>query len=347
MDFTSKFDPTTKVWSGLKFPWPFAPETHISEIIVNGLRKTPQRVVQISADNGAKMTCQDLLVQIIRVAQNLAKVGVKDKDVVSVVCANSFDLMALTNGIIQLGAIVNPMSVEHDVADLVNMFRQTEPILIVCDASVHSKVQEALTKLDNKAKIYVALGEVEDTHSLSELFEPTSMEESYEPGKFLDIPNKTMAILASSGTSGPSKGVCISQDFMLKFYFPSPAPKEVRMLNFSPIFWASAFGSLILATITDETRIVTAKPFTPETFFDIATRFKAVQATTNPPTLTMLLESPLLKTFDKSHLRTFIVMGGMASEALRESFKREFPDSHMMIFYGSTEVSVSMVFAGQ
>lgn len=343
----SEFNFENKVWSGIKCPWPFASDLHISEIVLDNLKKTPQRVVQISADDGTEMNCEDLRLQIVRVAQNLMEIGVKDEDVVGVVCSNSLDLMALTNGIIQLGAIVNPMSVEHSCEDLEHIFRQTVPMLVICDLNVHDKVQRALKQLGNDSPIYTALGNIEGAHPICNLFKATGIEDNYKPQKFSDSASKTMGILSSSGTSGPAKGVRISQTFVLKFHFLLPTPKQIRVLNFSPIFWGSAFGSLILAAITDMTRIVTAKPFTPERFFDLATKFKVVQLSTSPPMLTMLLESPLMQTFDKSHLRIFLSMGGIMSVPLREQFKKEFPESQLINLYGSTEVAVSMTFEGQ
>lgn len=231
-----KFIKETKVWKGIEIPWPFPLESHIGELVINGLKKTPQRIIQISADDGSKMTCDELRLKIIAVAQNLTKLGIKDEDVVGMICANSLNLMAFTNGIIQLGAIVNPMSVEHSKVDLINMFKQTRPMLVICDAGVYEKVNEVLGDLGCGASVYTTISRLPGVPFADELLESDESAEDYQPQKFKDPSMKTMAVLTSSGTTGPAKGVRQSQTYYLKMCALTP-PEEGRSLSFSPIFW--------------------------------------------------------------------------------------------------------------
>lgn len=341
----SVFNPETKVWKGLELPWPFPLDVHISEIVLDGLKKTPKKLTQISADDGTEETCDDLRLKIIRFAQNLKRLGIKDEDVVGVVCSNTVDLMAYVNGIIQLGAIVNPMSVEHSTDDLINMFKQTQPKLVICDSDVYEKVHEALRKLEYNLPIYTARNEIEGVPFADDLLKTTGDEANYQVGKFKNASHKVMAILSSSGSTGPAKGVSMSQTFYLKM--TSLAPKEEnRSLSFSPIFWGSAFGSLILAAITSETRIVTRKPFSVETFLDIASKYKVSYWLMNPPKLTLLLQSPLMEKFDTSNVKTLMALGGIVNEQMRQRVKEIFPKAFFLIFYSLTEVSVTMTFPG-
>lgn len=342
-----KFDAETKVWSGVKVPWPFAMDLHVSELVLDGLMKTPTRNTQISADNGAVETCEELRLKVIRVAQNLQKLGIQDEDVVAVICSNSLDLMAITNGIIQLGAIINPMSIDHSGDDLVNMFSKTKPKLVICDAEIFEKVRGVMQKLKNDSPVFTTVDHLEGIPFADEyFFASTGNEESYKPQKFKNPSLKTMAILTSSGSSGPAKGVCMSQTFFLKMIGSVPST-EFRTLSFSPIFWGSAFGSLIMAALTSETRIVTKKAFTPEVFVDIAVKFNVTHFLMNPPKLTLLLQSPLVNKIDKSKVQMVLSLGGIVSEQIRQKFRETFPNSHFMIFYGLTEVSCTLVFPGQ
>lgn len=212
----SKFDSVSKIWKGIETPWPFPFESHISELVINGLKKTPKRIVQISNDDDTVETCEELLVRIIRFAQNVAALEIRSEDVVAVICENSLELQAFTNGIIQLGAIINPMCVDHSVADLVNMFRETKPKLVICDAAIYEKTRFVLEELNSSAPIYTTISRVQGVSYAEDLFKATGQEESYQAKKFKDPSNKTMAIMTSSGSSGPAKGVCMSQTFFLK-----------------------------------------------------------------------------------------------------------------------------------
>lgn len=334
----SRFDSVHKIWKGVEAPWPFPIGAHVSELVINGLKKTPERIVQISNDDDTVETCEELLLKIIRFAQNLAALEIKNEDVVAVICENSLELQAFTNGIIQLGAIINPMSVNHSKEDLVNMFGQTKPKLVICDALIFEKTKEVLKELKSSAPIYTTVCRVDGAPFADDFFKPTGREDNYQLQKFKDPSNKTMAILTSSGSTGPAKGVCMSQTFFLKACGLIP-PGNCRSLSFSPIFWGSAFGSLITSTLTSETRIVTKKPFSPEVFFDIVTRQKATHWLMNPPKLTLILQSPLVKTVDKSHVQMILNLGGIVTEQMRDWIKQEFPDVYFMNFYGLTEVS--------
>jgi 4-coumarate--CoA ligase len=342
----SKFNAETKVWEGIKVPYPVPFDVHLSELVIKELEKNPNRVIQISYDDESEMTGKELRLKIVRIAQNLKKIGIKDEDVVGVVCENSIDLMAYVNGVLQLGAIVNAMSVDHSHEDLLNMFRDTQPKLVLCDAKAFGKIKSVLNELKLASLIYTTYGEIDEALSARDLMQPTGNEENYKITKFNDPTNKILSILPSSGTTGPLKGVCMSQSFFLKFMSLS-TDQDIRSLSFSAIFWGSAFSSLLLCPITSETRIVTRKPFTPELFIEMARKYKATNLLMNPPKLTLLLNSPLMKTFDVTNIKVVLSLGGIVSTELRKKVKEYFPKAYFLIFYGLTEASCAMTFPGQ
>lgn len=68
----SSFDETTKVGKGEKLEYPYPTGIHISEIILDSLKKRSNRVLQIYDENGAQLTCEELRLKTTRVAQNLS-----------------------------------------------------------------------------------------------------------------------------------------------------------------------------------------------------------------------------------------------------------------------------------
>lgn len=341
------FNEETKVWEGVKIPVSLPSNIHISEITMNELKKNPLRTVQISYDDNTEMNGEELRIKIIRVAQHLRILGIKDRNVVGLVCENSMELMAFVNGIIQIGAIVHPMSVEHSKEDLVDMFGQTKPKLVICDYCIYRRVQAALLELGNSAEILTSYVKARGIVSAEDyLLSFTGDEENYKLTKFKNPSSKILAILPSSGATGPAKCVCISQNFYLKFMalFPKQAG---RSLSFNAIFWGSAFASLVLCPITLETRIVTRQRFTPELFFEIATNFKVTHFLMNPPKLLKILRSPSIDNFDVSNVEMVASMGGTVNEEIRKDMKKFFPNSHFTIIYALTEISCTMTLPGQ
>lgn len=57
----------------------------ITELVLEGLKKSPERILQIHDDDGVSM-------RIISFAQNLLSLGIKSEDVVAVVCVVSSNL---------------------------------------------------------------------------------------------------------------------------------------------------------------------------------------------------------------------------------------------------------------
>lgn len=67
----------------------------------------------------------------------------------------------------------------------------------------------------------------------------------------------------------------------------------------------------------------------------------------NPPKLTLLMQSPLMRTVDTSKVKMVLSLGGIVTEQLRLLFRQTFAKTYFMIFYGLTEVSVTLTFPGQ
>lgn len=179
MKFASSFNPETRVWSGLKVPYAVPVDVHISEIVLDGLERTPDRVIQINYDDESAMTCSELRLKMIRFAQNMKLIGIKEDDVVGVICSNSSNLMAYVNGIIQLGAILNPMFVGHSSSDLVNMFKQTKPKLVICDAEIYDKVSEVMNELQSDAPIYTSVSRIDGVPFIDDFLLKTGREDEY------------------------------------------------------------------------------------------------------------------------------------------------------------------------
>lgn len=339
------FDTKSKVWSGIELSLPFPENVHINKIVLDALSQNLEKVIQISADDGTEMTCEELKLKIVRVALNLTAIGINDGDVIGVVCANSIDLMAFVHGIIQIGAIVHPLYIGLGFSDLTHMLRLTKPKLILCDSEAFGNISQVLRSLDSDAIIYTTTEKFDGVRSSSELLLPVENEDNYEPAVFENPFNKPIVIRSSSGTTGPAKGVIMSQEFFLRLR--SLYPENSRSLNFAPIFWGTGFTLLITTPITLETRIVTIKSFSPETFLDIAMKFKATRWIVDPLKVGELVQSPLMEKVNKSEGKFLMIVGVLIPEKLRKMIREILPTTNLLIGYGLTEISVSATFPGQ
>src|SRR5690349_21048712 len=101
------FDSETKTWFGQNV---VRNESSVSflEIILQSFRLNPEKVFQISDDEGTSLTFAEVEQLSIRVAQNLHRLGVRGGDVVSLLLKNSTFTAPIVFGCFLVGAIVNP-----------------------------------------------------------------------------------------------------------------------------------------------------------------------------------------------------------------------------------------------
>lgn len=333
----SSFDKTTKLWKGPSIPSIYPPNLHISEIILKSLEKTPNRVLQIYYENGAQMTCEELRLKATRVGQNLTKLGIKQGDVIGFNCNNSENLCALLHGCMFIGAIPNPMTPVHDKNDLMHMWNITEPKFVFCDAEVYMKVAEALRDIANRAIICTLIERKDGVIFVDDILATTGIEETFEPVKCKSSEEKLIAILSSSGTSGPQKAVCVSQSLLLErdaFH----QLVEGRFVDFGPIFWTPSFKLFILLPLINGIRIVTRRFGSVENYLEIVEKFKVTHLLAFVIILNKTLQSPLLKTANLSSLKVVLAPGSVLQPYLRLKFKEIFPEKKLVSCYGLSEI---------
>lgn len=337
------FDEETKIFKGEKIPPRFPTDLHISELILASLKKTPDRVIQIYEENGAELSCDELRINAIRVSQNLAKLGIKDGDVIGFDCSNSEHICALVTGCVFLGAVANPMALEHSKDDIVHMWSMTEPKFVFCDAEVYGKVTTALDELENDAIVCTLLERRAGALFLDDILAPTGHEDDYQPIK-CDKPNeKLLALLGSSGTTGPCKAVSLTQFTPLQFVdvLYSDGSKDARMIHFGAIFWAVPYWVFVMISLTNMTRIVTRRPLSTENVLEIVEKFKVELLFLPPSNLKAILTSPLTNSADLSSLKFVSSVGSITHPELRDAFKATFPNKRLYTPYGTTEIVIA------
>lgn len=173
------FNSETKIWKGPTVLYEFSLDTTIGAELLKKLAETPDRVLQISYDDEVTVTCEETRTASIRVAQNLAKLGVKKGDVVGFICRNGSNLPTALYGSIIIGAPVNPLDAGFKRDDIKQIFAQTKPKLVFCDDDVYTTTRDALLELENDATIVTLRGKVDGVSFIEDLLAPTGSEDSF------------------------------------------------------------------------------------------------------------------------------------------------------------------------
>lgn len=347
---TGTFNPQTKIWTGDVGAYKYPLDTYLGEKLLEALDQTPDRVLQINHEEGVELTCAEAKLSSIRVAQNLQRIGIKSDDVIGFVCRNSGNIVPLLYGCVLIGAPVNPVHCLFSKERIMEVFSKTRPKLVFCDYYLFDNVKEALHEIKVNAMIFTLFKKIPVVPHVNELLVPTGAEYHFTPEKFEKrASEKLVAIVCSSETTGPPKGVCMPHTAVLQFTLQHcKTIKKFISLNFSSIYWCTGLIGVLLAPFrAGETRISSIEAFTPELCAKIIEQYRVTVVVLPPLYLISLINSPVSQTGDFSSIILFSCTGAVVSESLREKFKVAFPNKPLLISYGTTEIFIAAIRPGE
>lgn len=164
------YDTETKILSGEKIPQIYHPFASVGEVLLDSLSKTPNKVTQISADDGIEITCQEMSEMMIYFAKNMIKLGCKFGDVVGMVGKNVTYSTPTIFGCFLLGCPTNPLDSISSSAEIASIYAKTEPKIIFCDSNALDVVVEALNIMGRRLKLVSLTDKVAGYSHISEFF---------------------------------------------------------------------------------------------------------------------------------------------------------------------------------
>ncbi|XP_055523863.1 probable 4-coumarate--CoA ligase 1 [Wyeomyia smithii] len=337
-DVYTFYDPATKVWSGTKTPPLLNPNQSLGELILAVLAKTPDSVTQISADSGARVTCAETRLRTVRVAQNLIALGYGQQDVFTMAVRNGELVAPVVFACFALGIPLNTLDATFKRDDLSFMLEKVKPSVVFCDQETLDEMQESIKMANINPVVFVFGEKVDEFRHVEELMIPTNIEEKFVPIHFEDPSTKLAIIVCSSGTTGRSKGVCLSHALCIANIacMLDCRPTDV-LLGFSSLYWLSGVAFLLLGTVSGATRIITRKSFKPSLALDLLERFRVSLAFFPPSAAIAMLKHPRVLKTDFSNLRVLFSGGSMVSADLKQSFEKLVPKANFHVGYGLSE----------
>lgn len=100
--------------------------------------------------------------------------------------------------------------------EMEHMLRITEPKVIFCDADNIARVRKALRTLARVVPIFTFDRKVDGARLIDDLLHETGTENQFLPTVLEDGSRQAAAIICSSGTTGPPKGVSLSHAMLLE-----------------------------------------------------------------------------------------------------------------------------------
>lgn len=347
---TGTFNSITKIWTGNMHKYRYSLDVYLGEKLLEALDATPDRILQINHEEGKELTCEEIKITSIRVAQNLKRLGVQPDDVVGFICRSSSTVISLIYGCVLIGAPVNPLHVSFDKEKIQQMFKQTKPVLVFCDHDLFELTRDSLREMKSNAMIFTLLKKIPVVPHVNELLLPTGSEFCYKAERFdKRASEKLVAIICTSETTGYLKGVCMPHTAVLTYIdLKCRTIKEFRSLNFSSIYLAGGLIGMYLAPFrVGESRISSIQPFNPELCVKLIEQYRVTVLVVQPIFLNALINSPVSSTGNFSSIILFSCVGSVVTENLRERFKQKFPDKPLLISYGTTAQFIASTFPGE
>ena len=221
-----------------------------------------------------------------RVANSLSEIGVKKGDMVCMMLPNCLEYLYVWFGLAKIGAVKVPINTAYKGDLLEYIINNCDAEIIVIDQQYLSRLKFIESGLPRLKKVIICPGA---TGKKSET--PDMKFEDIPYDRLLDSPPTTpmveikhtdpVAILYTSGTTGPSKGVVMSHAHF--YYYSRQAVKYLGLRSDDilytvlPLFHINAQGVTAFGAILVDTQFALGDRFSASKYWDEIKKYNATQ----------------------------------------------------------------------
>ncbi|WP_315766416.1 MULTISPECIES: ATP-dependent acyl-CoA ligase [unclassified Bradyrhizobium] len=316
----------------------FPPSDRIlSTILTRQAERYGERTLLVAGE--ARWTYAQTVAIAAASAQTLIDAGVKRGDRVALMCSNRPEFLQVYLGCAWLGAVAVPINTALRGFQLSHIFRNSRPALLVIEAPFLPAMETVEADAEVPLRTWTIGGAVETKMSSVPL--PTlgagASAAAVRPGD-------TVAILYTSGTTGPAKGVCCPQAQLFWWGIYSARALGIRegdvLFTTLPLFHTNALNAFYQALLNGCTYVLEPK-FSASGFWAAARRHDATVGYLLGAMASMLLAQPGTEHDTKHRLR--VALGGGVPPQIHRPFLERF-GVPLVDGYGSTETNFA--FAG-
>ncbi|ESQ46649.1 hypothetical protein EUTSA_v10000513mg, partial [Eutrema salsugineum] len=286
----------------------------------------------IDSATGRVFTYADVQINSRRIAAGIHRLGICHRDTVMLLLPNSPEFALSFLAVAYLGAVSTAANPFYTEAEISKQAKASAAKMIITKRCYVDK----LTNLENVSIVTVDDGD--DAVSLPDgcvsFTELTQADETELPKPEI-LPEDTVAIPYSSGTTGLPKGVMITH----KGLVTSIAQKvdgENPNLNFTgddviicflPMFHTYAFNSLIMSAMRTGAAILIVARFELNLVMELIQKYKVTVVPVAPPVLLAFAKSPETERYDLSSVRMMISAAATLRKELEDTVRLKFPNA--------------------
>jgi crotonobetaine/carnitine-CoA ligase len=295
------------------------PNENILDLLINTSKKSPNHILFI--ENEKKITRKEFIEKILKIKGGLKKRGLKKGDKVLSILENSYEEIILFFACITSGIIWIPLGSERKGVGLRYIIELTKTKIIF---SQNLKPNNLPKNLFRKIlKINKNLKNLEADENFFNI---------------LDL-SKLSCIIFTSGTTGPPKGVMVSQKMLLTSAYSTGIAADINK-NDKLLLWESLYHigglEIIVLALLENITIIIKKKFSSTNFWTSVRKYKISKLHYLGGILDILLKLKKNKSDKKHNIK--IGFGAGARSDVVTKFKRRF-NIKLREVYGMTEAS--------
>ena len=281
-----------------------------------------------------------------RAAAGMQSLGIKKGDKVAIIMDNSPEFLFAWFGISKLGAIEVPLNTAHKGELLTYMLNQSDSKMVVMHAKYRDRVAAVLPATP-QVKTVILVGE--DGQKQADLHEKvvswadlTDNNGTYTPADV--IWSDPFIIMFTSGTTGPSKGSLMPQNYG---YYMAECVCDVAgysekdcLLNALPLFHGNAQLLSALPALMSGARMVLGEKFSASRFWDDVKTYGCTEFNYIGGILPILMKAEPKPDDADNPLR--IMVGGGAPMDLFDAIEKRFGVT-LIEGYGMSEIGIPLM----
>ncbi|XP_034117008.1 uncharacterized protein LOC117576403 [Drosophila albomicans] len=324
-----------RIWYGKPERTYFSKDQSIGEIIFREMKRHPKLIAQISDTENTILTRQELLLNSMRVASFMRKMGMVQTDIVGIIARNTTHMFAVAYGCFFNGIAFHSLNINYDESTIKKLYDITKPRVIFCDGDDYEKVKAATAH--QNVIIVTMRNHHKDSISIDEVL-ATTVEDDFKPARLEQGINQTLAILCSSGTTGTPKAVTINNSHKIFSY----CPLTIDDVQYTPssLDWVTGLLTTVTSGVYSTLRVITDNLFDPARMLRMIEKYKITWLLQPPPHLAMIANC---KEFDEAKLqsiRCYMYGGSRTSIEAQNSIRSRLQTDCMTMVYGMTEVGI-------
>ncbi|KAI9160174.1 hypothetical protein LWI28_005728 [Acer negundo] len=289
----------------------------------------------INDATGHRLTYSDLLLQTNSLAISLSKhYSLSKGDVAFILSPHSLQIPIIYFSLLSLGVIISPANPDDSGSDITHLLNLSRPGIIFATSEISHKLI-----INPTWNCHTVLMDSPEFLSLLTRYDDDNSSTNHRD----DVVNQSdvAAIIYSSGTSGPNKGVQLTHGNLIAVMASTTGADkyyEKQLVSLATRALAGVFGFTAMMKAISREEILVLLPTTElETVLEAVDKYKANYLPVSPSEIVALLKSDSTNKYDLSSLMFLGCGGAPLSEDVAVKFRDKFPTVQILRGYGLTE----------